>query len=85
MGKGSEADFARQRIVQLEAIFRKLSPASFVLSIGVSRLGIEAIAVSYSSARRTLQVGLRRHSGARLHSYYELSLPVLLSIVAGLV
>lgn len=77
--EASDAVFARQRLVQLDAIFRKLATTPFVLSIGVSLPGIEAIAASYSSACKTLQVGRRRFPQARLHSFYEMSLPVLLS------
>ena len=71
--------YARQRLNLLDTTVRKLTTTPFVLSIGVSLPGIEAIMVSYSSACKTLQIGRRRQPQARTHSFYDMSLPVLMS------
>ena len=47
--------------------------------MGVALCGIEGVALSYQSARKTLRVGRQRRPEESIFSYYELSLPVLLA------
>ena len=61
------------------ALLRAETAVPFVLSIGVALTGIEGIAISYKSACRTRRVGQQREPQASSHSFYERSLPVLLS------
>ena len=75
----SETTFSRQRLKHFEALLRAETAVPFVLSIGVALTGIEGIAISYKSACRTRRVGQQREPQASSHSFYERSLPVLLS------
>jgi carbohydrate diacid regulator len=49
------------------------------LTMGLASTGIEAAAISYQSAHAAARIGRVRQPGGRLHSYYSLALPVLLS------
>jgi len=73
------ASLARQRLVALETELRTVLRTSSNMAIGVALAGIEGIALSYQSARKTLRVGRFRKPQQAAFSYYDLSLPVLLS------
>ena len=75
----SEGDFARQRLQVLASLLRTETPLPFSLTMGVALAGIEGVALSYQSAVRTRRVGKQRNPEAAAHSFYDLSLPVLLS------
>ena len=70
---------ARQRLQAHESELRKVLTTTASLAIGVALGGIEGVALSYQSARKTLRVGRSRKPQQATFSYYDLSLPVLLS------
>ncbi len=70
---------ARQRLLALDSIVRKEPGTPSALSMGVALKGVEGVALSYQSARKTFRVGQLRNPENNLFSFYELSLPVLLS------
>jgi carbohydrate diacid regulator len=75
----SEASHARLRLQYFETILRAETTLPFVLSLGVALPDVESVALSYQSACRTRHVGRQRRPEAAAFSFYELSLPVLLS------
>ena len=75
----SRRNLSRQCLLALDPILRKNLVASSALAMGVGLCGIEGIALSYQSARKTLRVGRQRRPEESIFSYYELSLPVLLA------
>lgn len=75
----SEAEHARSRLHYYETILRTETTMPFVLALGVALPDIEGAALSYQSARRTRHVGRQRRPEGIAFSFYELSLPVLLS------
>ncbi len=70
---------ARQRLHGFEAEVSKVLTTPANMAIGVALGGIEGVALSYQSARKTLRVGRSRKPQQVTFSYYDLSLPVLLS------
>jgi len=72
-------DTARKHLMTLDTILRKELKTPFALSMGVALTGIDGVPLSYESARRTFRVGRIRKPQENIFSYYELSLPVLLS------
>ena len=70
---------ARQRLQGYEAEVGKVLITPATMAIGVALDGIEGVALSYQSARKTLRVGRSRKPQQSTFSYYDLSLPVLLS------
>ena len=70
---------ARQRLQGYEAEVGKVLMTPATMAIGVALDGIEGVALSYQSARKTLRVGRSRKPQQSTFSYYDLSLPVLLS------
>ena len=77
--RAPEPGYARQRLLMLDSIIRKDLGTPTVLSMGVALSGIEGIALSYQSARKTCRVGRLRNPQETRFSFYDLSLPVLLS------
>lgn len=77
--RAPEPAYARQRLLMLDSVIRKEPGTPTVLSMGVALTGIEGIALSYQSARKTCRVGLLRNPQGTSFSFYDLSLPVLLS------
>lgn len=73
------ASLARQRLQAHETALRKVLTTPADMAIGVALDGIEGVALSYQSARNTLRVGRLRKPQQATFSYYDLSLPVLLS------
>lgn len=71
--------FARQRIKYYETMLRAETTSLFTLSLGVALPDIDSVSVSYQCACRTRSVGLQRYPEATTFSFYELTLPVLLS------
>ncbi|TFW31958.1 sugar diacid recognition domain-containing protein [Massilia horti] len=51
----------------------------FTLAMGIAQIGVEAVSISYQSARQAALIGLRRNPRLKHFSYYDLALPVLLS------
>lgn len=70
---------ARQRLQELHQVARQALSNSATLAMGVALPGLDGASASWESARQTLRVGRARDSTQALHSYLELSLPVLLS------
>lgn len=74
---------ARQRLQELQQVAGPAlsSPLNspFTLAMGVALPGLDGASASYQSARQTARVGRARDAAQPLHSYLELSLPVLLS------
>lgn len=71
--------YAHQRLSMLDAAVRRELGTPAILSMGVALAGIEGIALSYQSARKTCRVGRLRNSLGSAFSFYDLSLPVLLA------
>lgn len=70
---------ARQRLQELHQVARQALTSPSTLAMGVALPGLDGASASYESARQTARVGRARDSTQSLHSYLELSLPVLLS------
>lgn len=77
--RAPSATQARQRLQGYEAEVGKVLTTPATMAIGVALDGIEGVALSYQSARKTLRVGRSRKRQQSTFSYYDLSLPVLLS------
>ncbi|MEI7611622.1 MAG: sugar diacid recognition domain-containing protein [Betaproteobacteria bacterium] len=69
----------RQHLSALNLIIRKTLKSPSAISLGVALAGIENVALSYQSARKTYRVGRVRNPEETVFSFYDLSLPVLLS------
>jgi carbohydrate diacid regulator len=70
---------AQKRLEVLDAVTRQALKFPSTLAMGVALPGLDGAAASYESARQTGRVGRQRTPEARLFSYFDLSLPVLLS------
>ncbi len=77
--RAPSATQARQRLQGYEAEVGEVLTTPATMAIGVALDGIEGVAISYQSARKTLRVGRSRKPQQSTFSYYDLSLPVLLS------
>ena len=77
--RAPSATQARQRLQGYEAEVGEVLTTPATMAIGVALDGIEGVALSYQSARKTLRVGRSRKRQQSTFSYYDLSLPVLLS------
>ena len=77
--RAPSATQARQRLQGYEAEVGEVLTTPATMAIGVALDGIEGVALSYQSARKTLRVGRSRKPQQSTFSYYDLSLPVLLS------
>ena len=77
--RAPSATQARQRLQGYEAEVGEVLTTPATMAIGVALEGIEGVALSYQSARKTLRVGRSRKPQQSTFSYYDLSLPVLLS------
>ena len=75
----ARAQQARQRLRELQQVAGQALGSSFTLAMGVALPGLDGASASYASARQTARVGRARDAAQPLHSYLELSLPVLLS------
>lgn len=73
------AALARQRLQELHQVARQALTSPSTLAMGVALPGLDGASASYQSARQTARVGRARDAAQPLHSYLELSLPVLLS------
>ena len=74
-----ESTVARRRLLALDSTLRRELTTAAVLAMGVALTGIEGVALSYQSARKTIRVGRQRHGKATTLLYHDLSLPVLLA------
>ena len=79
----SVVESARQRMAALDAMLKKSLESPMAMAIGVALAGADGVPLSYQSARKTLRVGRLRRPQERFFSYYELSLPVLLSALGS--
>jgi carbohydrate diacid regulator len=70
---------AKKRLASLEGVIKHVITVPSVLSMGIALPGVDGAAASYESARKTARVGRARQQLATTFSYYDLSLPVLLS------
>jgi carbohydrate diacid regulator len=75
----SRSQQARQRLEELGRVARQALKFPSTLSMGVALPGLDGAAASYESARQVRRVGRLRTPEQQLFSYFELSLPVLLS------
>lgn len=75
----SRSVLARTRLLALNGILERSLKTPAILSMGVALPGLDGAAASYEAARRTARVGRARHPEQTLFSYYDFSLPVLLS------
>ena len=73
------AQQGRQRLQELQQVAQQALTSPFTLAMGVALPGLDGASASYESARQTARVGRARDQAQPLHSYLELSLPVLLS------
>lgn len=73
------AQQGRQRLQELQQVAQQALASPFTLAMGVALPGLDGASASYESARQTARVGRARDQAQPLHSYLELSLPVLLS------
>ena len=71
--------YAHQRLKALDSLLRNEAGTPSNLSMGIALPGIEGVALSYQSARKSLRIGQARKPLDSTFSYYELSLPVLLA------
>lgn len=74
-----QGDVARERLFSLAAAARQGLKTPAAIALGVALAGLEGVPLSYRCAKRTFRVGRGRNRLARLFSYYDLSIPVLLS------
>lgn len=70
---------ARKRLEELGGAVRKSLTPEASLSMGIALPGLDGAAASYESAKQTGRVGRLRSPESTVFSYYNLSLPVLLS------
>lgn len=77
--QADSAALARRRLQELERIVAPVLHGPAVLAMGIALPGLDGAAASYQAASRTARVGRSRRPEEHLFSYYELSLPVLLS------
>ena len=71
--------YARQRLTHIDELVSAGQSVRPQLALGVALSGPEGMVLSYECARKTLRVGRQRQPKARLHSFYDQSLPVLLA------
>ncbi|WGY69532.1 helix-turn-helix domain-containing protein [Burkholderia cepacia] len=73
------ADAARKALDALETILGQKATQPFKLALGIAMDGVAGFERSYQCALTTLRVGVERMPQRTTFSYYEFSLPVLLS------
>lgn len=70
---------ARKRLEELNGAVRKSLKTEARLSMGIALPGLDGAVASYESAKQTARIGQLRSPESPVFSYYNLSLPVLLS------
>jgi len=70
---------ARKRLEELNGAVRKSLKSEASLSMGIALPGLEGAVASYESAKQTGRIGRLRSPESLIFTYYNLSLPVLLS------
>lgn len=75
----ARAAHARARLAELNAVVREAQPFAATLALGIALPGLDGAAASYASARETARVGKLKAPADEVFSYFDLSLPVLLS------
>lgn len=77
--QSSRSVLARKRLLELNRVMQQSLKALSTLSMGIALPGLDGAAASFESARQTARVGRLRTPESAIFSYYDLSLPVLLS------
>lgn len=77
--QASRSALARKRLLALNGVLERSLKTPFILSMGIALPGLDGAAASYEAARKTARVGRMRNPPESIFSYYDLSLPVLLS------
>lgn len=75
----SRAAKARKRLASLNELLKQSLTMPAVLSMGIALPGLNGATASYESARKTASIGRARNPRESTYSFYDLSLPVLLS------
>lgn len=75
----SAAAAARARLLVLDEVCGRTLGGASSMSMGIALPGIAGAAASYEAARKTARIGRIRSPAQRLHTYYDLSFPVLLA------
>ncbi|HEY5579833.1 MAG TPA: sugar diacid recognition domain-containing protein [Rhodoferax sp.] len=75
----ARASRARKRLLELNKVGRQSLQCHSTLSMGIALPGLDGATASYESAKQTGRVGRLRTPELTIFSYYDLSLPVLLS------
>nr|WP_315393804.1 sugar diacid recognition domain-containing protein [uncultured Duganella sp.] len=70
---------AQKRLLQWSDMLAEEGGDVHTLTVGIALTGIEGVAISYHSARAAARIGRARQPGQTRFSYYEQTLPVLLS------
>jgi len=70
---------ALKRLEELNGAVRKPLTSEASLSMGIALPGVDGALASYESAKQTARIGQLRSPESLVFSYYNLSLPVLLS------
>jgi len=81
--KGAGQAPPRRHLQALADLLDEECGQPFRLAMGIALPGIESVAISYQSAKASARVGRLRHPQQRIHNYYDLALPVLLSELAS--
>lgn len=74
-----DAHWPQRQLQALAAILREECQQPHTLAMGIAQSGMAGVAVSYQSARTAARIGRARHPRRSRFSYYEQTLPVLLS------
>ena len=79
----SASAYARQQLMARDTLLRNGLKTPSAMAIGIALPGVEGVALSYESARKTLRIGKIRTPLNSTFSYYDLSLPVLLAALGS--
>ena len=74
-----DAHWPQRQLQALAAILRDECRQPHTLTMGIAQSGMAGVAVSYQSAQTAARIGRARHPRRAHFSYYEQTLPVLLS------
>ncbi|NVD71784.1 helix-turn-helix domain-containing protein [Duganella sp. BJB1802] len=75
----SDTHWPQRQLQALAAILREECQQPHTLTMGIAQTGMAGVAVSYRSALTAARIGRARHPRRSRFSYYEQTLPVLLS------
>lgn len=77
--RSNAEDMAKQRLEIVRKLIVKKITTNFRLSMGMASTGEQGIRISYLSAKAAAEQGQRHSRNNGIHSYYDLTLPILLS------